>query len=89
MKRIGSQTRETLDEAGYKFLGYLGDDKETIVIQANGNPTQKEIWVMRDDHAGYTIEFEGVGFEFVRNYKPQRDGFFWLETPPLLESESE
>lgn len=87
MKRIGSQTRETIEEAGYKFLGYLGDDKETIVLQANGDPTQKEVWQLNDHHAGYTVEFEGNGFEFVRDYKAPLDGMLWLETPPLTESE--
>jgi hypothetical protein len=71
----GSQSREKLEESGYGLVGYL--DQETIVLQANGDLEQVEIWGLCDDHAGYTIEVDGKGYEFVRDYKPQLDGQFF------------
>lgn len=68
MRKIGSQTRETLEESGYHFVGYLGKGEDTILLQANDDSSQQEIWGMNNDHAGYTIEFNGVGFEFLRDY---------------------
>jgi len=72
MRKIGSQNRETLDESGYHVAGWL--DAGTVVLEANGDASQREIWFLNDDHAGYTIEINGLGYEFARDYKPERDG---------------
>lgn len=81
----GSQNREPLNESGYRFVGYLSEDKTTIVLQSTDG-SQTEIWGLNDDHAGYTIEVEGKGFEFIRDYKVERDGMPFQETP-ILKSE--
>ena len=57
----GSQYRETLAEAGYRLIQKndryaLLEDKDTGVL---------ELWVQRDDFAGYVIEIDGIGYEFV------------------------
>ena len=69
MKKIGSQTRETLAESGYRLLRRV--DKDTIILQANGDPDQQEFWFKHDDHAGYTIEIDGVGYEYARDVLSQ------------------
>jgi hypothetical protein len=74
----GSQNREPLSESGYDLVGYL--DRETIVLRwkpENDDLEQVEVWGLCDDHAGYTIEVDGKGFEFVRDYKPKLDGQFF------------
>lgn len=72
-RQIGSQYRETLAEAGYTFLGWdggEGDHKaEAILVDADG---KQERWVRRDDHAGWTVEIEGIGYEFVHSLR-QKD----------------
>lgn len=69
MKKIGSQTRETLAESGYRLLDRW--DEETIVLQSIGDPDQQEVWFKNDHHAGYTIEVEGVGYEYARDVLSQ------------------
>jgi len=69
----GSQNREPLSESGYHVMGWI--DAETVILQANDDPKQMEVWFEHDDHAGYTIEIDGVGFEFARDYKLETDSF--------------
>jgi len=69
MRRIGSQTRETLAESGYRLLERVDD--ETVILQAIGDPAQQEFWFKQDDHAGYTIEVDGVGYEYARDVLSQ------------------
>jgi hypothetical protein len=70
MKKIGSQTRETLAESGYRLLERVDD--ETIILQSIGDPDQQEFWFKHDDHAGYTIEVDGVGYEYARDVLSQQ-----------------
>ena len=65
MRKIGSQTRETLEESGYRLLDRW--DEDTIVLQSIEDPDQQEVWFKHDDHAGYTIEVDGVGYEYARD----------------------
>ena len=71
MKRIyltagvqhGSQYRESLEESGYELVDIQDDE----AILRNKNDGSEELWVERDDHAGYTIEINGVGYEYIRD----------------------
>lgn len=63
MKRFGSQIRETLSEAGYTLVERL-EHGEVIVADEDG---KRELWFEHDDNAGYTLEIEGRGYEFVRS----------------------
>lgn len=59
-RQIGSQIRETVEEAGYEFI--VMADRDTIIL-ADENGRQ-ELWTANDHHAGYTVEWKGVGYEF-------------------------
>ena len=63
MKIIGSQMRELLNESGM-ILHERRSPTEVILF----DPIAKtlELWSMNDDHAGFTIEIDGVGYEFVK-----------------------
>jgi hypothetical protein len=59
MKQIGSQMREPLNESGHVFVERRGPE----VILYDGE--NYSLWVARDDFAGYVIEIDGVGCEFI------------------------
>ncbi len=62
MKTIGSQYRESLKEAGYKLISLKG--KEAIL--EDKTTLQSELWILNNDYAGYVIEINGNGYEFVK-----------------------
>ena len=63
-RQIGSQYRETLEEAGYQLISWSGVG-DAILLNPQG---QRELWFHSDDHAGYVIELpNGVGYEFARS----------------------
>ena len=64
-KQIGSQYRETLEESGMEVYQGPNEDGEILLTDDEGNI---EVWFQHDDHAGYTIEIDGMGYEFVRSY---------------------
>lgn len=61
MKIPGSQRRETLVDAGYTFIGH-GHNGEVIL---SDSCNRWERWIENDHHAGYTLDIEGIGYEFV------------------------
>lgn len=69
-KHIGSQYRETLEESGYvlarepELVDYGIEAGGVVLISPDGIA---ELWVKHDHHAGYTIEVQGVGYEFVHS----------------------
>ena len=65
MRIIGSQRRETLQEAGYKFVKRRTG--QSVILENEFG--QQELWIENDSHAGYVIEVDGKGHEFVREYK--------------------
>jgi len=75
-KMIGSQIREPLEESGYELAGYLDNAKDIAVLKSidKADKGKMEIWTRNDHFAGYVIELHGVGYEFVRDYHPERDG---------------
>jgi hypothetical protein len=64
MKTIGSQKRELLSESGMTICKKY--KKEVILADRNGD---HELWVLNDHYAGYVIEIDGKGYEFVRCVK--------------------
>lgn len=67
MKKIGSQTRELLEESGMDLI--YDEDEHTekcgVILQDRGGGGF-ELWIKHDSYAGHVIEIDGVGYEFVR-----------------------
>ena len=78
METIGSQKREKIEDTNYtvQFMD------EHLVLSAHGVKRMEvgpdavllnketgiaELWTQRDDFAGYVIEIDGIGYEFVRS----------------------
>ena len=59
--QIGSQHRETLQEAGYNLVSR----NDECVLLENKDTKKLELWALNDDFAGYVIEVDGKGYEFV------------------------
>ena len=63
----GSQIRETLAASGMTLVS-TGQGHVTL----QGGNGIRELWSQNDSYAGYVIEIDGMGYEFVRS----------LPTPP-------
>jgi hypothetical protein len=68
IKKIGSQSRESLEESGYKIVYFIKECGDKAVILEYIEDGIKEIWILNDQVAGYCIEINGEGYEFVRKY---------------------
>jgi hypothetical protein len=66
MKKIGSQTRELLSESGYTLHSKRGSGE---VILTNIVDGKRELWAANNHYAGYVIEIDGMGYEFIRTLK--------------------
>lgn len=67
METIGSQKRESLKDANYMFHKDEGEHSEGCgVILRNVLSGKLEYWMKNDHYAGYVIEIDGVGYEFLR-----------------------
>jgi hypothetical protein len=69
MRQIGSQTREKIENTEYKVSAIEGNEttgRNAILLRADG---KEELWTENDDFAGYVIEIDGAGYEFVRDMK--------------------
>ena len=73
----------TLKEAGYVFVGYLGSNKELILLKDSVDPNIQEVW--RETATFGTIGIDGKGYEHAKGYVLHQEGLPWLETPPLKE----
>lgn len=70
MKTYGSQNRDELADSGYTVNRFLpcGD---VILQNENG---KLERWTPNNDFAGYVVEINGLGYEFVSSIiVPERD----------------
>jgi len=66
IKTIGSQKREPIEETEYKIAkNMLCNLAEGEIILVNIDTCLLEIWAKNDCHAGYTIEIDSIGYEFV------------------------
>lgn len=71
-REIGSQRRDTLEESGMRLVKRI-DASDVILAHADDERLPMELWTMRDDFAGYVIEIDGKGYEFVRTWLQPRD----------------
>ena len=62
IKQYGSQTREPLNESGYKLVETRDGQKDAIL---ENTLNWRELWTKSDDFSGYVIDIFGIGYEFV------------------------
>lgn len=62
MRTIGSQTREKIEDTSYEICQVY---KNTAILM-NMETGITEVWTKNDHFAGYVIEINGIGYEFVR-----------------------
>ncbi len=67
MKNIGSQIRQKIEDTSYK----LRSKKGNFVSLECGD--HREVWAKNDHHAGYTLEIDGIGYEFVSSHYENND----------------
>ncbi len=67
IKRIGSQTRENIEDTEYTVDSIEGTEiggRNVFLTTIDG---KYELWTERDDFAGYVVVIDGIGYEFVRS----------------------
>jgi len=65
IRHIGSQTRENIETTDYVIVQKSGNE----VIVYDKDADNYELWVKRDDYAGYVIDIDGIGYEFAHSIK--------------------
>jgi len=65
-KQIGSQNREKIEDTDYEVVKTLAGGEVILKDKTNG---KLELWAESDDFAGYVIEINGMGYEFVSSFK--------------------
>jgi len=66
-ERISSQIREPIESTEYKLLELIEYPSGREAVLLNTETQVKELYVERDDFAGYVIVIDRKGFEFVRS----------------------
>jgi hypothetical protein len=56
--------KETLKDAGYKYIGFLGNGQH--VLECDGH---LEVWFVNKNHASYGLIYKNTHLEFVRSYQ--------------------
>ena len=65
-----SQIREKIEDLNVMVAVPKNSDGEIVLYDEYEE--KFELWVERDDCAGYVIEIDGVGFEFVRTIREMK-----------------
>jgi hypothetical protein len=58
-----SQTRDRIEDTGRCVIRFLPGDQVLL--------SDATIWAKNDHYAGYVIEIEGVGYEFIRSLRQE------------------
>jgi hypothetical protein len=61
MVQRGSQLRESLEASGYRLESILAFDEVVLVDECG----RRDLFVENDDYAGYVVEIDGFGYEFM------------------------
>lgn len=62
IRKIGSQSRERIEDTSYRVV-WKGTDGGMVVEDTETG--KREFWYQNDHHSGYTLEVDGLGYEFV------------------------
>lgn len=63
MKTIGSQKREKFEDTDYVIHTWRNGAGHIVLMDKTTG--KKEKWILNDNYAGYVIEINGKGYEFV------------------------
>ena len=76
-ERRGSQNREKLSDLKDEYTLItkrpIGAKNPTEVVLYNIPAKKQEVWGLSDDFAGYVIEINGKGYEFIRSLTKKED----------------
>lgn len=64
--KVGSQTREPLEETEYRLVATWPDVHIGHVVLAD-EAGRRELWAQSDSFAGYVVTINGIGYEFIRS----------------------
>lgn len=58
--------KETLKEAGYIYIKYLGHGQHLLEYIKGIKPYQFEVWFTNKNHASYGLKYKNTHLEFAR-----------------------
>jgi len=64
----GSQKRITIEESEQTIHEFWGDG---MVVLYYAPKDTYELWRLKDDYAGFVIDIDGRGYEFIRQLKKE------------------
>lgn len=67
INQLGSQMRQKIEDTSYIVRAKKG----CMVSLECGD--HREVWVANDGFAGYTLEINGVGYEFISSHYENTD----------------
>lgn len=66
-KHIGSQIRDKIENTDYKIRSHKGN---RVSLECGDH---REVWTKNNHHSGYTLEINGIGYEFVSSHYENSD----------------
>jgi len=63
MKKIKNQIRESLSEAGFELV----EKRCNEVVLKEIETLNLELWASANDFAGYVVDIDGIGYEFIKS----------------------
>jgi hypothetical protein len=63
---FGSSKKETLKQAGYKYISYVG--YKTHILQ-DTKTGEREVWFANKNHASYGIVYKNTHLEFCNSLR--------------------
>jgi len=67
IKIKGLTMKETLKQAGYNYMRYLGNGEHLLEYVKGEKPYQFEIWTKNKNHASYGLIYKNTHLEFCRS----------------------
>jgi len=61
--------KETLKQAGYNYMRYLGNKQHLLENTTGIEPYQFEVWVANKNHASYGLIYKNTHLEFCRSMR--------------------
>lgn len=68
MRKIGSQTRESIEETKYSISQRINSQEVILRDETTG---ELSLWCANDHYAGYVIEIDEIGYEFCTSIRAE------------------